>query len=221
MIWCPQAASHYLSKCRPRSISTYGVTRPQWVNELFFYFHNIVFPVISLAYLLPLPLSHLPQQKTPAKLANLYNKSIADAHPSFLLEEAILFQCCWQKRNIFPSACRMDCLNVGTVVTDIPAWWRHQMETFSALLAICVGNSPVTGEFPAQRPVTRSFRVFFNLRLNKPSSKQLWGWWFETLSPHYDIIVMGNHYIYALIRLITSHSLTHWPLWDAIVNSNR
>ena len=34
------------------------------------------------------------------------------------------------------------------------AWWRHQMETFSALLILCVGNSPVTGEFLAQRPVT-------------------------------------------------------------------
>ena len=37
--------------------------------------------------------------------------------------------------------------------------WRHQMETFSALLAICAGNSPVPGEFLAQRPVTRSFDV--------------------------------------------------------------
>ena len=37
------------------------------------------------------------------------------------------------------------------------AWWRHQMEIFSALLAICAGNSPVVGEFPAERPVTRSF----------------------------------------------------------------
>ena len=41
------------------------------------------------------------------------------------------------------------------------------METFSALLALCAGNSSVTGEFPAQRPVTRSFDVFFDLRLNK------------------------------------------------------
>ena len=56
------------------------------------------------------------------------------------------------------------------------------METLSALLAICAGNSPVPGEFPAQRPVTRSFDVFFDLRLNKRLSKQLWGWWFETLS---------------------------------------
>ena len=57
-------------------------------------------------------------------------------------------------------------------------WRRHQMETFSALL----GNSPVPDEFPAQRPVTRSFDVFFDLRLNKRLSKQSWGWWFETLS---------------------------------------
>ena len=61
-------------------------------------------------------------------------------------------------------------------------WWRHQMETFSALLARCAGNSPVPGEFPTQRPVTRSFDVFFDLRLNKRLSKQPWGWWFETPS---------------------------------------
>ena len=58
----------------------------------------------------------------------------------------------------------------------------HQMETFSALLAICAGNSPVTGEFPTQRPVTRSFDVFFDLRLNKRLSEYSWGWWFETPS---------------------------------------
>ena len=62
------------------------------------------------------------------------------------------------------------------------SWWRHQMETFSALLAICAGNSPVSGEFHAQRPVTRSFDVFFDLRRNKRLSKQWWGWWFETVS---------------------------------------
>ena len=64
------------------------------------------------------------------------------------------------------------------------------METFSALLAICAGNSPVPGEFPTQRPVTRSFDVFFDLRLNKRLSKQWWGWWLETLSRHYEVIVM-------------------------------
>ena len=49
------------------------------------------------------------------------------------------------------------------------------METFSALLAICAGNSPVPGEFPAQRPVTRSFDAFFDVGLNKRLSKQWWG----------------------------------------------
>ena len=50
------------------------------------------------------------------------------------------------------------------------------------LLALCAGNSQVTGEFPTQRPATRSFDVFFNLCLNKWLSKQLWGWGFETPS---------------------------------------
>ena len=63
---------------------------------------------------------------------------------------------------------------------DYFPWWRHQMETFYALLAICAGNSPVTGEFPAQRPVTPNFDVFFDRRLNKRLSKQSWSWWFET-----------------------------------------
>ena len=44
------------------------------------------------------------------------------------------------------------------------------------------GNSPVPGKFPAHRPVTQSFDVFFDLRLNKRLTKQSWGWWFETLS---------------------------------------
>ena len=71
------------------------------------------------------------------------------------------------------------CLDIQT----LSPWWRHQMETFSALLAICAGNSPVPGEFPTQRPVTRSFDVYFDLRPNKRLCKQSWGRWFETLSP--------------------------------------
>ena len=76
------------------------------------------------------------------------------------------------------------------------SWWRHQMEAFSALLAICAGNSPVPGEFSAQRPVRWSFHVFFDLRLNKPLSKQSWGWWFEMLLSrlwrHCNVCVNGN-----------------------------
>ena len=52
------------------------------------------------------------------------------------------------------------------------------------------GNSPVTGEFPAQRPVTRSFDVFFDLCLNKSFSKQSWDWWFEM--PSHSLWRHGN-----------------------------
>ena len=61
------------------------------------------------------------------------------------------------------------------------SWWRHQMETFSALLALCKGNSSVTGEFPSQSPVlARSCNVFFDLHLSKRLSKQSRRRWFET-----------------------------------------
>ena len=61
------------------------------------------------------------------------------------------------------------------------------METFSALLAIRAGNSPVTGEFPAKRPVTRSFKVFFDLRLNEYLSE---AGDLRRYRAHYDVIVM-------------------------------
>ena len=71
-------------------------------------------------------------------------------------------------------------------------WWRHQMETVSTLLALCAGNSPVTGEFASQKPVTRSFDVFFDLCLkngwaNNPYIGDLRCHW-----THYDVTVMGN-----------------------------
>ena len=69
------------------------------------------------------------------------------------------------------------------------------METFSVLLTICAGNSPVTGEFPPQRPVTRSFGVFFDLcRL----SKQSCGWWFETPSHSLWRLVMNSFRVLSL-----------------------
>ena len=54
--------------------------------------------------------------------------------------------------------------------------WKHVTRYWSC----CARNSPVTVEFPSQRPVTRSFDVFFDLRLYEQLSKQSWGWWFET-----------------------------------------
>ena len=96
---------------------------------------------------------------------------------------------------------------------------------------LCAGNSPVPGEFPAQRPVTRSLDIFFDLRLNKQVSKQSWGWWFEMLScpiwrhcnadlwrdvnPNYDIrnISEPQHYtmwystVSSLIKIIIRSEL--------------
>ena len=76
----------------------------------------------------------------------------------------------------------VEMFTTGCTAGSWHSWWRHQMETFSALLAICAENSPVTGEFHTQRPVTRSFDVFFDLCPNERLSKQSWGWWFGTLS---------------------------------------
>ena len=72
------------------------------------------------------------------------------------------------------------------------SWWRHQMETFSALLTFCEGNSPVTCEVPAQGPGTRSFGIFFDLFLNRGLNKQ--NKWdvgnFRRHRAHYDVIAM-------------------------------
>ena len=57
-------------------------------------------------------------------------------------------------------------------------WWRHQMETFSALLAIFAGNSPVNSPHKGQWRGA----LMFSLSLNKRLGKQWWGWWFETPS---------------------------------------
>ena len=64
------------------------------------------------------------------------------------------------------------------------------METFSALLAICAENSPVPGEFPAQRPVTRSFDVFFDLRLNNGWVNNREAGDLRRYLAHYDVSVM-------------------------------
>ena len=68
--------------------------------------------------------------------------------------------------------------------------WRHQMETFSALLVLCAGNTPVTGGFPSQRPVTRNFDVFFicgwtNGWVNNDKAGDL-----KRHRDHYDVTVM-------------------------------
>ena len=82
------------------------------------------------------------------------------------------------------------------------AWWRHQMETFSTLLVLCVGNSPVTGVFPTQRPVTRGFDAFFNGWVNNREAGDL-----RRHRAHYDVIVMA--------RVAPSVSITYF-IWKRL-----
>ena len=85
------------------------------------------------------------------------------------------------------------------------------METFYALLVICAGNSAVTGEFPTQRPVTRSFDVFFDLNgwINNREAGDL-----RRHRAHYDVTVMIMkgmvNYIHISIRNVTSHQILNF-----------
>ena len=76
------------------------------------------------------------------------------------------------------ATCETDCVRRNLLYHDDVIKWKH----FPRYWPFVRGNSPETGEFPTQRPVTRSFDGFVDLRLNKRLSKQWWGWWFETLS---------------------------------------
>ena len=84
--------------------------------------------------------------------------------------------------------CSVCCISITWVGVTKPvssislSWWRHRMETLSASLARCGWNPSVSGGFPSQRPVTRSFDVFFDLRMNKRLNKHSRLHWFETPS---------------------------------------
>ena len=73
------------------------------------------------------------------------------------------------------------------VSTDVPLW-RHRMEIFSVLLALCEGNPTVTGGFPSQRLAMQSFGVYFDLHPKKRLSKQS-----RRRLAHYDVTVMWAH----------------------------
>ena len=80
------------------------------------------------------------------------------------------------------------------------SWRRHHMETFSALLPLCEGNSPVTGEFPSQSTMTRSFDVFFDLHLNRRLSKHL-----RRNQAHFDVTVIYYRCPVSRCQVSTTH----------------
>ena len=98
----------------------------------------------------------------------------------------------------------------------LTSWWRHQMETFSASLALCAGNSVVTGEFPSQSPVIRSFKVSL-----------IWAWincWVNNREAgesrrhrtHYDVIVMhwGRDEIDAILQTTFSNVFSWMKMYE-------
>ena len=94
------------------------------------------------------------------------------------------------------------------------ARWRHRMETFSALLAICAGNSPVTGEFPAQRPELWCFlwSAPENGWVNNPEAGDL-----RNNHAHYDVTVMGLGQW--CLRRVCWRLATEWlQLWGCCIS---
>ena len=80
-----------------------------------------------------------------------------------------------------------------------------------SVTGFCAGNSPVTSEFPTQRPVTRSFDIFFDLPLNKRSSKQAGD--LRRHRAHNDVVVMTRLWPgTTLVQVITNHMLGDKPL---------
>ena len=102
--------------------------------------------------------------------------------------------------------------NIISISFDfIKAWWRHLMDTFSVLLALCVGNSPVTGEFPSQMPVTWSFLWS---GLIKGLSKQ---WWFETPSRSLRRHSNGK----CISKCLWNNHFHHGPVIPPLTNRGR
>ena len=83
--------------------------------------------------------------------------------------------------------------------------------------SVNTGNSPVTGEFPSHGPVTRSFDVFFDLRLNKRLSKQSRRWWFETPSltlwRHVNVVPNSDPVIRAVVGSFGVQRVTLIQFW--------
>ena len=91
------------------------------------------------------------------------------------------------------------CLGLNLLLHTI-SWWRHQMETCSALLALCVGNSPIIGEFPSQSQWRGALMfslicAWINGWVNNRKAGDL-------RRAHYDVTVMGCDFGFFVVMLI-------------------
>ena len=115
------------------------------------------------------------------------------------------------------------CRPSQTNITACYAWWRHQTETFSALLALCEGNPPVNGGFPHKGQWRRA--LMFSL-----SCAPINGWGnnrdagdLRRHCAHYGVTVMemrnlGSIYVHLQLyanvsRLRLSVRMFKWKYW--------
>ena len=82
------------------------------------------------------------------------------------------------------------CIRLAMRCLYTSSWWLHQMETFSAILVLCAGNSPATSKFPSKRPVTRSFDFFFICAWTNGSVNNRVAGDLRRHRAHYDVTVM-------------------------------
>ena len=106
---------------------------------------------------------------------------------------------------------------VEWIFNTLRSWWRHQMEAFSASLALCAGNSPVTGN-SHHKGQWRGALMFSSMCLNKRLSKQSRCLWFQTpprsLRRHWN--AEQNYHLGGLISdiYLCMTGLTYWLfLW--------
>ena len=117
-----------------------------------------------------------------------YNVDII-SYPCFTLNAGIV-NLCLQKKTMLLNWDRVYPIHMHIVLLCFISWWRHQMEKFSALLAICAGNSPVTGESPHKGQwhgalVFSLICVWINGLVNNREAGDL-----RRYRTHYDVTVM-------------------------------
>ena len=107
-----------------------------------------------------------------------------------------------------PPGIRLGHLNARLFMKLLSMMTSSNGNIFRVIDPLC-GEFTGPGEFPAQRPETQSFDVFFDLRLNKQLREQPWGWWFETPSWSLWRHVMQN-YQYSFVSSIYITNIHAW-----------
>ena len=130
------------------------------------------------------PLSVVTQLNVLQEQKKLYYIRFSIKHYRYVFPQGIILAICFSPGKLLVAICGV-IRRFSFHTSELSVCLTMMTSSSGNILRVtvfCAGNSPVTDEFPAQRPVTLSFDVFDDLRLNKRLSKQSWSWWFETPS---------------------------------------